>query len=234
MGRSNTASAGHNSGEPLTDDDVAALVAFYGQKVRIGRLEVEKAATALKLARTQVNGQFKLVAKDLKFTRLEFEDLLAKQDMGEKAFLESEAKRTARYALAGLPVGAQLDMFPATTGDTADDKANAYEDGRLAGLYGKDRDVPGKIAAVFHTDWLSGFNAGAEQLAGMMERAGALIAARAAAPVPGELAEEPEYEGDDLDPDTITKKARALKKGGFMDPTPEETGFSETPVEQAA
>jgi hypothetical protein len=225
MARSKPAPAGHNSGG-LTDDDIAALTAFHGQKLRTLRMKVEEAALAVKSARTAVNGQFKLIAKDLQYTRIEFEDLLAKQDMDEKAFLDAEARRARRYSLGGLPVGAQLDMF-ATPPDTVDDAQLSYLDGKRAGVRGGDRDVPGKIATMFHSDWLRGWDDGQHELILKLGRAEAIIAEREAAPKAGELSADEEDDDTDLDPDTIAKKARALKKGGFMEPTPEEQSFSD-------
>ena len=69
--------------EPLTKEQKADLAFLFEQRIRAGRAKIAEAMALVKTARNEVNGQFKLVAKDLGYTRLKFEDMLAKKDMDE-------------------------------------------------------------------------------------------------------------------------------------------------------
>jgi hypothetical protein len=228
MGRSRaTATQGHNSGEPLTDDEVAALEAYYGLKIREQR---RKAAAAKALYDTEREGVTSLFTKakgDLKTDRKEFEDLLAKQDMTPVEFANWWKKTSARYARNGLNVGAQQEL---SLGDTADDKAMAHAMGETAGLRGDDPDqIPKTLATFLHPDFTAGWHSGQTKLAARMQQATDLLATRAAAAQAAkpELTadDEAEEEEDDADPEVIKRKAKALKESGWTEPTAGEATF---------
>lgn len=212
----------------LTRDEQADLLAYHLQKIRIGAAKVEQAAAALKLARAEVNGQFKLVDKDLGLSRLKVEDLMDKQEMGAAAFALHEQERADLYDLGGLPVGTQGELKLGAP-DTADDLARTYDAGVLAAQLQKDRAVPGTVPTNLHSDWLRGWDDGHKQITGMIARAEAAIKEREARPKPGAVVADPDQTDiedgvdGDLTDEQIAAKAKALVAGGFTEPTAAET-----------
>ncbi len=205
---------GHNS-EPLDDDEVAALEAYYAQKIRAAQRKADEAKAAYDCEREEVNGLFAQVKADLKTSRKEFQDLIEKQSMSEAEFAAYWRKLTSRYQRGGLPVGAQLDMFAVK--DTADEKAVAYADGERAGLAGIDPTPPSYIAAVVVSDWMSGWHAGQKVLYMRLAKAEEIIASRGEPDAP---------EGDDVDlnddEEELTEAAikagvKNLKNSGFLE-----------------
>lgn len=215
MGRKpKEAGIGHNGPEPLTDDEQADLIAYYGDKIRRQQRTAAEAKAEYDAERTEVNSLFALVKGELQISRKDFEALLLAQDMTEAEFLHAEAKRHSLYALAGLPVGAQIDLF-ANAADTADDQAHAYANGKRAGLRGDDPVPPATTSPILHPDWMRGWTDGQAELGERMVRAAALIEARKPAPV-AEV-ESDEEDPDPTDPEAVDAAARKLKRSGFMD-----------------
>lgn len=220
------AGAGHNSGA-LSDEDQAAIQLSFSAKIRAQLKEAAKHKSAYDAEREKVNGLFSQARGVLGMTRKEFEEVLAAQDMDEDEFLAAEAARTKRFALQGLPVGTQMDMFAQPKGDAADDQARAYANGKRAGLRGDERDMPETISPVFLNDWLTGYDAGQAELGAAFERHNAVEAAKKAkAPVLTE--EKPEEEDEEeLTEAAIKAGVKKVKNSDFMKPTAEETTFAE-------
>jgi len=225
MPRSKTAGPGHNVA--LTDDELQALETYYAMKIREARREHEAAAAAAKVKREAVNSLFANVKGDLKTSRNDFEDLLAKQDMTPAEFANHWAKLSARYARNGLPVGTQQELFVGT-GDTADDQSAAYAAGHHAGYRLATDPVPPKeIASVLHQDWLKGWHDGQGILYAELDKADGIFAKLKQAD--GELTEGDEEE-EDLEPEdereALDAEARKLKASGWTKPTADETDFA--------
>jgi len=214
MARSNPAEIGDNS-EPLTDDERADLIAFYGQKIRTQERKAAEAKAAYDLERTEVKNLFALVKGDLQISRKDFEDLLGKQDMTEAEFRNFTTKRDALYRLSGLPVGAQIDMF--SHADTVDDQAQAEANGYRAGVRGDEGIAPEHIAPILRGNWEHGWGRGQAELGARMERASALLAKRGEPDADDDGIDLNEEEEDPTDPEVIAEKTRKLKRAGFMD-----------------
>lgn len=223
MARSkNAPGPGHNV--VLDDEEVAALEAYYAQKIKAGLAEVEVAASVVKAKREAVNSLFAGVKQDLKTSRKDFEDLLAKQAMTPAEFMAFWAKLSARYQRNGLPVGAQQELFP-VVGDTVDDQAAAKAAGLRAGRNGDDPTPPKEIAGVLHQDWLAGWHEGQKELFMQLEKADGILAKLKQAG--GELTDgddEEDVEQIDLE-DALDDEARKLKASGWANPTSDEAAF---------
>jgi len=210
---------GHNSGEPLTDDELAALQHYYADKIRQQQRKADLAKAAYDLERTEVNGLFALVKGDLKYSRKEFEEVLAAQAKTEAEFRHDEAKRARRFTLHGLPVGTQIDMF---SGDAADDAAEADANGYRAGRRADDPIPPTSLSTMFHQDWMRGWERGQGENLEQFAKANEIIAARAAKAV--ELQPEAPAAEDGREPEeVIADAARKLKREGWAEPTAAES-----------
>jgi hypothetical protein len=104
------ASHGHNSGQPLTDEEFDDLVLYYSRVIRAeeGKAAIKKAEADA--ARKEVNGQFKRMSADLKYTRKDFEALLDDQEKTAAELLAQEARRSRLYRAAGMMIGAQFEL----------------------------------------------------------------------------------------------------------------------------
>lgn len=213
---------GHNSSaEPLTDDEIAALQHYYAHKIRVQQRKADEAKAAYDLERTEVNSLFALVKGELKYSRKEFEEVLAAQDKTEAEFRWDEAKRARRFSLHGLPVGAQLEMF---SGDTVDEAREAEANGYRAGRRADDPVAPSSIASMFTTDWMRGWTKGQDENLAQFAKANEIIAARKAASVALDPVEEDV--GEEIDPeDALDDAARKLKRSGWAEPTEAEAEF---------
>lgn len=210
---------GHNSAEPLTDDEIAALQHYYADKIRRQDRKAAEAKAAYDLERTEVNSLFALVKGDLKYSRKEFEEVLAAQDKSEAEFRHDEAKRARRFSLHGLPVGAQLEMF---SGDTVDDAREAEANGYRAGRRADDPIPPSTLSTMFHQDWMRGWERGQAENLAQFAKANEIIEARKAKSVALDPVEEDI--GDEVDPeDALDDAARKLKRTGWAEPTAAET-----------
>jgi len=233
MARKPTPGAGHNSAtEPLTDDELAALQHHYAHRIRVQQRKADEAKAAYDLERTEVNGIFALVRGDLKYSRKEFEEVLAAQDKTEAEFRHDEAKRARRFTLHGLPVGTQIDMF---SGDAADDAAEADANGYRAGRRADDPIPPTSLSTMFHQDWMRGWERGQAENLAQFAKANEIIAARkAASEVVETVGDEPATD-DGRDPDeVIDDEARALRKSSFMDRGAAKTVGDDAPTSAAA
>ena len=224
-----TAGPGHNSGEPLTEDEIAALEALFSQKIRAAEKEFLAAKAIADGKRQVINDNFALVKAELRISRKDFEAFMAKQDLSEAEFAAEFAKEMARYHRHGMPVGTQQDMF---VGDTVDDQVVARADGKRAGLRGADPTPPTYISGVLVQDWMEGYHAGQSELCMRLDKGGALLAARKAAADAAKNAgklqagEDPDEEEEDPE-EEIDDAAKALKKSGWMEPTAEEAELEE-------
>lgn len=225
--KTNGNGVGHNSGEPLTDDERADLMAYFGSQVRAKGKLIDAAKAELDGLRDQQNALFSKIRAELRINRKDFEMVQAAQNMTEAEFLAAETKRLGLLRLGGLPVGQQLDLFD-TPKDTVDEKAVAYAAGRMAGLRGDDPTCPSTIAPILRADWEQGWADGQKELGERLLRAEAFIAAKAAKKPELKAGADPDDDGaPDLEPETIAKKARDLKKKGWTEPSPDEAAFPE-------
>jgi len=208
---------GHNSGEPLTDDEKSALLHRHLVTIR----KLQKAADVIKAtydaARTEVNNAFAACKGDLSYNRKQLTELLEALAQTEVAFRNNENARRERFNLAGLPMGSQLDMF---AGDTVGDREAARADGYRAGLRADDMDVPDNISPLFHGDWQDGWRDGQAENLRKFEIANGVDEARKPKPVELEPAEDDRDDGEVID-----DAAAKLKRSGWAEPTAEETAF---------
>lgn len=215
MGRpkkSDDPAAGHNSGEPLSDEETAALSQYFALKIRAQERVAAEAKATYDGERTEVNSLYALVKGELRYSRKEFEEVLRLQDMTEAEFLHHEGKRHSRLAAGGLPVGTQMEL---PLGDTIDDKNEAYQNGYRAGRRADDPVVPSNIAGILRADWEHGWADGQAANAAQLGVAETVLKGRStpkADEKPVDLKEEV-----DLEPETIAKKARKVKASSFMD-----------------
>lgn len=218
---------GHNAA--LTDDERADLVALFGAKIRAQRKKADVAKASYDVERDGVNALFSTVRGELRYTRKEFEGLLATQDMGDAERRAAEVRRLELFRLGGLFVDAQLDLFSQPK-DTADEKAVTYAAGKAAGLRGDDPECPGTVAAILRPEWEHGWSDGQAELGERMLRGEAFLANRGLK-ADVEAADlnagsgEPEDEEADLD-----EAARALKRSDFMKRGAPEGADDETQV----
>jgi hypothetical protein len=217
-----TAQRGHNSGEPLTDEQKSALLHHHLIAVR----KLEQTARVIKAtydaAKNDVSKAMAACKGDLGFKRKDLEDLLAALDMTEAEFRMAENARRKRYSMAGLPIGEQLDMFAA---DTVGDRDAARADGYRAGLRADDFTVPERIDPLFHADWQHGWSDGQAENGRRLALAIGIIEERAK-PEPASMSLDDEDQEDALDPDeVIDDAARALKRSGWTKPAAAEAEF---------
>lgn len=214
MARKRTAEIGHNVA-PLSNEDQADLEALFASRIRLERHKLAEAQLVVKGHRDNVNGLFAQIKAELLTSRKDFEDLLEQQDKGEAEFAAWWAKRAARYARHGLPVG-QLDLFGSEGDkpDAVDDQQVARLDGRRAGARSADPVPPSYIAPIMQQAWLDGWHEGREEQFTRVARGEKLLASRelpsTAEPVDLNDDEDP------LDPDAVDDAARKLKRSGFM------------------
>jgi hypothetical protein len=210
---------GHN-GPPLTDEEQDALATHYALRIIAQQKVVALKKAELDGERSKVNGFFKLIAKDLKITRQDFErDVIDVMGKTEAEYLSAEKKRQRLHQMAGAkPIGAQLDIEDRIA-DTVDDAIAAEADGYRAGRRADDPVAPENIATMFHTDWQRGWVRGQEVNA----KAEAMAAEILARPKPGEMAAAPEDEAED----NLDGEVERLEKAGWVQPTAEEAEFIE-------
>lgn len=202
-------STGHNSA--LTDDERAALTQYYALKIRGQQKRAAEAKASYDIERNAVNALFSTVRGDIEYTRAEFTEILACQDMTEAQFIRHEQKRTGRLIAGGLrPPQAQMEL---ALGDTVDDKNEAYANGYRAGRRADDLVPPDHISPILHPDWMKGWHDG--QAANILQTTTAeeIIAARMK---PVELQEDDGL--PELDPEAeIAAEVKRLKDAGFAD-----------------
>jgi len=211
---------GHNSGDPLTDDEKAALLHRHMVTIRMAQKAADVIKATYDAARTTVNNHFAAAKGDLGINRKNLTELLDALGLTEVAFRHNENLRRERFELAGLPMGGQLDMFAA---DTVGDREAARADGYRAGLRADDMVVPDNIATMFHGDWQDAWRDGqAENL-----RKFALAHEVTEARKPKTVALDPvEEDIGDVDPeDALDDAARKLKRTGWAEPTEAEAEF---------
>lgn len=189
---------GHNGPEPLSDDDEAALHAYYRAKINEARRAADKAKAVYDEARGVVTDLFAGVKSELRIKRKEFEDMLAAASMSEIEFRAAEARRIRLYSINGLPVGAQLTLDLTPAKDTATEQQKAYARGFRAGENGEDLDpIMENIAPILRGECETGWKDGQAKLIMQMGRAEAIIAERAAPKHDPDPEDEPEPSLDD-------------------------------------
>lgn len=217
---------GHNK-PGLTVEEQAALTTHFALRIIADQRKVDAIKVDLDSARSVVNGHFKMISKDLGFTRKEFEaEVIEKLNMTSAEYLSAEKKRDRLHRLAGLKQGEQIDLIDHVLVDTVDEALQAEGDGYRAGRRADDPVPPDTLSTIFHNDWLRGWHAG-QEFNGLQLGKAAEILAR---PKPGEMAADPdeeEEEEDPADPEVIRKKANALKDSGWTEPTADEAHFDE-------
>lgn len=223
---SKPAAAGHNSNGALNDDEAADLTVYYQLKILEGQRVVDKLAIDMKSARDVVNGHFKRMTADLKFTRKDFEaEVISKLNMTEAEYLAAEKKRHRMHRLVGLRQGEQGDLLDHVLKDTVDDEIEAEANGYRAGRRGDDP-TPKNVAPIMLQAWMRGFQKGQDENGERFIRAQEIIAARAVKkPV---LVAEPESQAHEIDPETqIKEDADRLANSGWMEPTAGEAQFED-------
>lgn len=230
---SDPAPAGHNNDGKLTDDEASALTTYWSLKILADQKVLALKQAAVDDARTVVNGHFKMVSKDLGFTRKEFEaEVISKLGMNDAEYRNSEARRSRLHRLAGLKTGEQIDLLNHVLADTVDEAIAAEHDGYRAGRRADDPVPPSTVSPILHPDWMRGYGTGQEFNGLQLAKASEIMAR----PKPGEMGAAPadEPEEDDADPEVIKRKAKALKASGWTEPTPDEQQFEATDEELAA
>ncbi|MBI5940124.1 MAG: hypothetical protein HY859_06835 [Caulobacterales bacterium] len=245
MSRASTTMAGkgHN-GPPLTDDEIAALQHYYASDIRRKQKAVGEAEAVLKTKRTAVNSSFALVKAHLVYSRKEFEEVLAAEEMGEREFLVKEAARARRLQLHGLKPGDQVPL----DFDTVTEAMLAEADGYRAGLRDEEPKPPEHVSGILHPDWMRGWHRGdvdAKEKVSLAERILAIWNEQDGSGLEAadEDDEDEDEDGDaeleaaaeEVDPqEEIDRQARKLKEEGWTEPTPEERSFAQADGEQAA
>lgn len=220
------AEAGHNSNAPLTEEERDALATHFALSIIAKERIAQQKKADYDAAKSDVNGVFKLIKKELGESRKDFErDVLDVMGMSEAEYIAAETKRLRRHQMAGAkPVGAQLDLIDAIN-DTVDDAISAEAEGYRAGRRADDPVPPSHISSIFLQDWMRGWTRGQE----VNCKAEAMAAEILARPKPGELVEgedpDEDEEDDDLDPNSIRAQARELAKSSWMEPTADEQTF---------
>lgn len=226
MARSNPATAGDNV-TPRSEDEQGALTVHHALAILRDRKVAAQKKADYDAANAVVNGHFKMVSKDLKYTRKEFEaEVIEKLGMTDAEYRNAEARRAKLHRLAGLKPGDQIDLIAHVLPDTVDEALAAEADGYRAGRRADDPFPPENISPVMQPDWLRGYHAG-QEFNGLQLAKAAEVLAR---PKPGEMVagddpddlagEDQEMDGEDLD-----AEARALKANGWAAPTSDEAEF---------
>lgn len=229
-----TAGKGHN-GAPLTDDEVAALQHYYAADIRRKQKAVGEAEAILKTKRTAVNSSFALVKAHLQYSRKDFEEVLAAEEMGEREFLAKEAARTRRLSLHGLKPGDQMPL----DFDTVTEAQMAEADGYRAGLRDEEPKPPETVSAILHPDWMRGWHRGDAEAKEKLSLAERILAIWEEQDGSGLSADDEDDDGeaeleaaDEVDPqEEIDRQARKLKEGGWTEPQPEERSFAAAEAE---
>lgn len=215
-----TPGPGHNAN---ADQEAADLTVYYQLKIIEALRKVDAIAVDLKGARDVVNGHFKRMTGDLKFTRKDFQaEVIDKLNMTEAEFRNAEIKRARMHRLAGLRPGEQADMFEHVLNDTVDEENEAEANGYRAGFRGDDPTPPKTVAPIMHPKWMEGWHRGQTERGERFIRAQEIIAAKQAKKP--ELQPEPESQQHEIDPEAqIKEDAKRLAESGWMEPRAEET-----------
>lgn len=218
------ASVGHNSGKvPLTEEEAAALTTHYALKVIAQQKVVAQKQAELDGERSQVNGFFKMISKDLGITRKDFEaDVIAVLGMTEAEYLRSERKRDRLHRLAGVKSGEQLSLIDVIA-DTADEAAAAFADGYRAGRRADDPIPPKETASILHPDWMKGWHEGQTYNGMQLAMASELLAR----PKPGEMAAAPEEPAEPDEETALDAEVKRLEQSGWAEPTAAEADFDQ-------
>lgn len=214
---------GHNSGEPLSDEDRAALVQFHAVNIFKAEHVAARAKADYDAAKSDLRSHFAKVKGDLGFTRKDFEEVLTAMKMTEAEFRSTENRRNKRFQLAGLPVGKQLDLFAA--GDTVDEKVAAEAEGYRAGRRADDPVPPKTVSPILHPDWMAGWHRGQAENSANFRRAAEILEARKAKAVGLDAVEEDVGDDDIDEEDVLDDAARKLKRTGWANPAPAEDAF---------
>lgn len=209
---------GHNSGD-LTDEQKSALLHHHLIGIRQAQKQAEVVKATYDARRDEVNKAFAACKGDLGFKRKDLEELLAAMNQTEVAFRNNENARRERFRLAGLPIGAQLDMFAT---DTVGDRDAARSDGYRAGVRADDMAAPDYIDPLFRGDWEDGWRDGQAENARKFALAMGVIEARSA-PAEVETVGDEEPEPEDVE-EALDEAARKLKRSGFTNRSTETVG----------
>lgn len=226
MSRTNPATAGDNV-TPLTEDEQGALTVHHALEILRDRKVAAQKKADYEAANAVVNGHFKMVSKDLNYTRKEFEaEVIEKLGMTDAEYRNAEARRAKLHRLAGLKPGDQIDLIAHVLPDTVDEALAAEADGYRAGRRADDPFPPENISPVMQPDWLRGYHAG-QEFNGLQLAKAAEVLAR---PKPGEMVagSDPDDDDEQIDvEDVVDQGARDLRANGWAEPTSEEAEFEE-------
>ena len=144
MAKKNGGAAGLGHNSTLTDDEKRALTFHHAKAYEVADALVEKAkkdrAAVVDLAKADLGRGAKADIVDL---------LTANTPAKMKAVVE-RVQRLARWA--GLPVGTQPQLFERT--------ADAFEEGKVAGMQGEKCEPPLSLAQDAFQLWISGWHDG--------------------------------------------------------------------------
>lgn len=203
---------------------------------RLRKMLAKKAviASELKLVNSEISGDFKMIAKELGYTRKEYEAHMERLDMTEAEYLAAENKRRLIDTAGGLIPEEQLEMFQKVK-DTADELAEARRNGRRAAFRTEDRIPPKHLHPSFHQEWIGGWDEATEEINQSFITGQKILDERKAMPA---LAADPNPPKDDeakaegetpADDDEAAIKAKAdkLQAEGWTETRQEETSFAE-------
>lgn len=166
--------------DPLTEEEQSALVTYFALKIIEDQRKLAAAKSVLDGCREVVNGHFKRMTADLKFTRKEFEaEVLENMNKSEAEYVYAEKKRARLHRLAGLQKGEQLDLIDKIN-DTVDDEIEAEANGYRAGRRGDDPTPPETTHPMFLVAFERGYRKGVEENGALLAKAGKILEARSA------------------------------------------------------
>lgn len=226
--RTNGAAIGDNSAE----EDEAALYTHFIAKIRAAERVAKVKKAEHDAAKGEVTAQFTLAKGELDIKRKEMEELLSQLDLEPEEFAARLKQKIRRYGLVGLPIGAQMELFPKQ--DTVDELQVAYEHGKIGGLAGDDPTPPKRLHPSFTQEWMKGYHDGQKLLGERTIRAMEIINARkeGGGMVDGD-AEQKAL--DDEAGSLVEKPKRSRKAKGAAEPNPafvdEEAKAEDPPAE---
>lgn len=150
VGEEASAGPGHNSG--LTDDQRQALTRQHMAKY-------QNALQAKKDADSALRNLAKTIKADLGDGGMANIKLLIQleTDDGETKFREEMERKAMVARWAGLPIGAQGNLFDE---DRRPIEERAFEEGKSAGMSGKDAKPPHAPGHVAYDKWMEGWHSG--------------------------------------------------------------------------
>lgn len=226
MARSKKApGVGHNA-PPLNDEEAEALGVHHQLTITAAQRKLDAAQAEVSGLRKNVNAAFKRMTADLGITRQAFQaEVIDKLNMTPGEYAAHMALVDRLHRIAGLKTGEQLDLLQHVA-DTVDEQELAFQDGYRAGRRADDPVPPKHITGIMQPKWMEGWHGGQAFNAMRLDKAGSILAERAAKPAEGELAPEAGEEADELE--AMDEEVRRLERSGWAKPTDDEAEAFET------